>query len=140
MSTPFKFARLDEIPTPVPPDAGWYEWKPVRHHFDIRAFGVNAQLARSAGDQVVEEHDEIAGGAARHEELYVVLRGAARFTIADREVDVPSGSAVFVGDPVTKRAARALEDDTLVLVIGAARGEAFRVSPWEARHFPGDAS
>jgi tetratricopeptide (TPR) repeat protein len=54
---------------------------PIRAPFGIAAFGVNAYEA-DAGNAVIEEHDELGTGAGRHEELYVVLRGHARFTVA----------------------------------------------------------
>lgn len=135
MSNAYKIARLDEIPTPVPPDPDSFEWKPIRHHLGIRAFGVNAGVAARAGDWVVEDHNEIDGGAARHEELYFVARGEARFKVEDEEFDAPTGTLVFVPDPATRRSAKALAPGTAVLYVGARRGEAFSVSPWERKHF-----
>lgn len=135
MADTYKFVRLDDIPTPVPPEPDSFEWKPIRHHLGIRAFGVNAGVASRAGDRVVEEHTELEGGAAGHEELYFVVRGRARFSIDGEEVDAPAGSLVFVPDPATRRSAKAEEPGTAVLYIGAKRGEAFKVSPWERKYF-----
>ena len=60
--------------------------------FGIQAFGINAYTAEKAGDVVVEEHDEKGdGGAGGHEELYVVVSGRARFTLAGESVDAPAG-------------------------------------------------
>lgn len=106
-------------------------WKPVRAALGIGAFGVNAYRAASAGDQVVEDHDELGGGAGHHEELYVVVAGHARFTVAGKEIDAPAGTLVFLDDPAERRAAVALEPATTILAIGGTRGEPFRVSPWE---------
>jgi len=131
----YKVARLAEISSPVAPDPDSFEWKPIRHHLGIRAFGVNAGVAPRVGDWVVEEHTELQGGAAGHEELYVVTRGHARFSIDGEEVDAPAGTYVFVPDPETLRSAKAQEAGTTVLYIGAKRGRAFEVSPWERKYF-----
>jgi hypothetical protein len=128
-------AHLDDVPTlPFGSDAE-PDWKPLRHHLGVGAFGVNAWVAAKAGDPAVERHDEVPteGGATGHEELYVVVRGAARFTIDGDEIDAPAGTLVFVSDPALTREAVATADDTVVLAIGAARGVTFEPSDWEAR-------
>ena len=51
--------------------------RPLRHHFGISAFGSNAWTAANVGDRLMPEHREDEG----REELYVVLRGRARFEI-----------------------------------------------------------
>jgi tetratricopeptide (TPR) repeat protein len=107
-------------------------WHPVRRRLGIRAFGINAYTAEQVGQQVVEEHDEAAGGAAGHEELYVVVSGRATFTIGDDTLDAPAGSLVFISDPRLRRKAIAEEDGTLVLAIGAEPGAAYEISPWES--------
>jgi hypothetical protein len=33
------------------------KWTPVRNHFGITAFGVNAYTARNTGDRLIGEHD-----------------------------------------------------------------------------------
>jgi hypothetical protein len=103
-------------------------WIPVRNHFGIGAFGVNAYRGERAGDRVVSDHTEL---MAKHEELYVVVEGHATFTVDGEEVDAPAGTLVFVSDPATRRGAVAKEPGTTVLVAGARPGEAFEVSPWE---------
>jgi hypothetical protein len=135
MSAGVVTAHLDEIPTLRVDMANEPEWKPLRHHLGIGAFGVNAWIAKSAGDQAVERHDEkvVEGGTNGHEELYVVLRGGARFTVEDEDIDAPAGTLVFVSDPELTREAVATADDTVVLAIGAARGVAFEPSDWETR-------
>ena len=135
MAGTYEIARLDEIPSPVPPDQDSYEWKPIRHHLGIRAFGVNAGVAPRVGDWVVEEHTELGGGSAGHEELYFVARGSARFSVDGEEFDALAGTLVFVPDPATLRSAKAQEPGTAVLYIGAKHGEAFEVSPWERKYF-----
>jgi len=119
---------LDEIPRASDPCDPSLDWRPVRDHLGIAAFGVNAFLGAQVGDRVVELHNEEGG----HEELYVVVRGAARFVIDGAEHDVPAGSVVLVAAGTT-REAFATEPGTAVLVVGAKAGEAFVVSEWEER-------
>jgi tetratricopeptide (TPR) repeat protein len=104
--------------------------RPVRLHFGINSFGINAYSAR-AGKRVIEEHDELGHGAGRHEELYFVATGHATFELGGEEVDAPAGTVVFVRDPAVRRGAVA-KADTTVLVVGGIPGRAFEPSPWEA--------
>jgi len=120
-------AQLDELER-VEMDDG-FVWRPVRRRFDIRGFGVNAYTTRAAGEQVVESHTEEQLG---HEELYVVLRGRARFTIGADERELGPGELVFVRDPQLRRGAVALTDDAAVLAVGGKPGEPYEVSAWEA--------
>ena len=92
---------------------------------------MNAYTADAAGQEVVEHHDETGHGAGKHEELYVVIRGHARFTLDEEEIDAPAGTFVFVRDPAVKRGAHAEEAGTTVLALGGKPGEPFQVSPWE---------
>jgi hypothetical protein len=124
-----KVVRLEEI-DPIPVVGGELQWRPLRRTLGIEAFGSNAYTA-AAGDLVVEEHDGTGGGAGHLEELYVVVTGKASFTVDGETFEAPVGTCVFLDDPKERRGARALEDGTTVLAIGGARGEAFRVSPWE---------
>lgn len=133
MSDSTRFVDLSEIPARTPCDGGGYEWKPVRHHLDIRSFGVNAFVAPNAGDRVIEEHDELQGCANRHEELYLVLRGRARFTCDGEDREVGPGELVFVSDPRVRRGAIGLEAGTTVIVVGGRPGEAYEVGEWEKR-------
>jgi Tetratricopeptide repeat len=106
-------------------------WRPVRHHFGIEAFGINAYTADRAGDGVIEEHTEGGDGAGGHQELYVVLTGAARFTIGEDEIEAPAGTFVYLSDPTLRRGAVASAPDTTVLAVGGEPGKAYEVSPWE---------
>ncbi len=119
---------LDEIPRASEPCDPSLDWRPVRDHLGIGAFGVNAFLGAAVGDRVVERHDESGG----HEELYVVVRGAARFAIDGEQHDVPAGSVALVA-PGSTREAFATAPDTAVLVVGGVPGKPFTVSDWEAR-------
>jgi mannose-6-phosphate isomerase-like protein (cupin superfamily) len=100
--------------------------RPVRHHFGITAFGTNAWTAANEGDRLMPEHEEDEG----IEELYVVLRGRARFEIDGDTVDAPEGTLVFVR-PQTNRTAFAEEPGTTVLAIGSTVGQAYEVRGWE---------
>jgi hypothetical protein len=135
MSAGYVTAKLDEIAPITFESADEPDWKPLRHELGIGAFGINAWVAPDAGDQAIERHDEAPaeGGTNGHEELYVVVRGAARFTVDGEELDAPAGTLVFVSDPALTREAVATAPDTVVLVVGAARGVAFEPSDWETR-------
>ncbi len=116
--------HLDELEE-LPISGGEFVWRPIRRRLGISAFGTNAYTAR-AGQRVVEEHSEQDG----HEEMYVVLRGRATFTLGGDEVDAPAGTIVFAR-PGTRRGAIAAEDGTAVLAVGAKPGAVFEPSPWE---------
>jgi tetratricopeptide (TPR) repeat protein len=103
----------------------------LRRHFDIASFGIGVYVA-DPGVDVIEEHDETGSLSARHEELYLVVRGRATFTVDGDEVDAPAGTLVFVGYPATRRKATAREPGTTILALGGVPGEAFRPAPWEA--------
>ena len=120
----YEVAHIDELEE-LPINKGEFVWRPVRRRFGITAFGTNAYTA-DAGQRVVEEHSETGG----HQELYVVLRGRATFTLDGEEIDAPAGTLVFA-QPGTKRGAIAAEDGTAVLGVGAKPGEIFEPSPWE---------
>ena len=109
------------------PGPGSLRWTPVRKHFGITAFGINAYTATEVGQDVVEEHDEARLG---HEELYIVLAGRATFVLDGDEVDLPAGSAVFLRDPKVRRYARAEEAGTTVLALGGKPGQ-HEISAWE---------
>lgn len=106
---------------------GTLRWTPVRKHFGITAFGINAYTASEAGQDVVEEHTEERLG---HEEVYVVVAGRATFVLDGEEHEVPAGSAVYLRDSKVKRFARAEEPGTTVLAIGGKPGQ-HDVSAWE---------
>lgn len=125
---PFEVAHISSIETVA---AGGRVRVAVREHFDIGAFGVKAFFASRAGDELIEEHDELVAGALGHEELYFVASGRATFTINGETVAAPMGTFVFVRDPAATRSAVAAEEGTTALVIGGRRGQPFRVAPWE---------
>jgi uncharacterized protein YjlB len=122
----YSATHLDEIAAEQ-----WPYWAPIRHHFDIRSFGINAWRGTD-GDEVIKRHHENESGAS---ELYLVLSGHAKFEIGGDEVDAPVGTLVFVRDATAERAAFATEDGTVVLSIGAAAdGQVFEPAGWDTNY------
>jgi mannose-6-phosphate isomerase-like protein (cupin superfamily) len=121
--TGYAVTRLDDIDEMTD---GREPWRPVRHHFGIASFGVNAWTAAAAGDRVINEHDE-AGDA---EELYLVHRGRATFELDGERVDAPAGTLVFAR-PGVMRTAFAEEPGTTILAVGGTPGEAYEPDGWE---------
>jgi quercetin dioxygenase-like cupin family protein len=124
VSEGYEVVHVDELEE-LPINNGEFVLRPVRRRFGITAFGTNAYTG-NAGQRVIEEHYE----RDNHQEMYVVLRGRATFTLGDDEVDAPAGTIVFAR-PGTKRGAIAAEDETAVLAVGAKPGVVFEPSPWE---------
>jgi tetratricopeptide (TPR) repeat protein len=114
--------HLDEIES-LPLRRLGLDWRPVRRALGISAFGINAYHGAHPGDLVVEDHSD------PHQELYVVLRGSARFRAGNEEFDAPAGTLVLL-EPEEHRVAHAAESDTLVLAVGA-ESERFEPSAWE---------
>ena len=122
----FTVARLDEIDEN---DDGRCPFRPVRHHFGIMTFGVNAMTARSDGDKLINEHEEAEPDSS--EELYVVVSGHASFELEGEIQDAPAGTLVHVPAGV-KRTTFAREAGTTVLAIGAApAGRPYEPNGWE---------
>src|ERR671911_1520817 len=133
-SRPMAFRILSISDDVEPLEIDGLHWHPLRHRLDVRGFGLNAYSAVAEGDELIEDHTEAADDSTEgHQELYVVLRGAARFTVDGEEHVVPAGSLVFLPDPMTLRHATAAEPDSLVLAVGGQEGKAYAVSDWEDR-------
>jgi hypothetical protein len=124
MST-YAVAHLDEIDEI---SDGRCPSRPVRHHFGITSFGVNAWTGRNAGDRIINEHDEDEEDG--NEELYFVQRGRARFELDDEQVDAPAGTLVFAR-PGVKRTAFAEEPGTTIVALGGVPGKAYEPVGWE---------
>jgi hypothetical protein len=95
---------------------------PVREHFRIQAFGINAYTPDEDGT-LINEHDEVGSG---QEELYIVLDGKATFEIGGETIDALPGTLVFV-PPGSRRKATG---NGTVLAVGATPGEAYRGIDW----------
>jgi len=124
MST-YAVAHLDEIDEI---NDGRVPSRPVRHHFGITSFGVNAWTGRNAGDRIINEHDEDEEDG--NEELYLVQHGRARFELDGEQVDAPAGTLVFAR-PGVKRTAFAEEPGTTIVALGGVPGKAYEPDGWE---------
>jgi tetratricopeptide (TPR) repeat protein len=120
----YEVAHLDEIDEITD---GREPWRPVRQHFGITSFGINAWTGRNAGDRILNEHDESDDG---NEELYLVMQGRAAFELDGERLDAPAGTFVFVR-PGVKRTAFAEEPGTTIIAAGATPGQAYEPSGWE---------
>lgn len=125
MNDGYEVLSLDDLER-LPSTDGTLTLLPLRRTLGFRPFGVNAWLGARTGDRVIEEHREQDGD----EELYVVVRGSAAFTLGDETFDAPAGTLVHA-TPGTLRGATAAVDDTVVLAVGAKPGRAWEPAPWE---------
>jgi tetratricopeptide (TPR) repeat protein len=119
----YAVARIDEIDEL---SDGRCPFRPVRKHFGIMSFGVNTWTGKSAGDRIINEHDE----ADEHEELALVQQGRATFELDGERVDAPAGTMVFAR-PGVKRTAFAEDAGTTIVAIGGTPGEAYEPSGFE---------
>jgi tetratricopeptide (TPR) repeat protein len=122
----YAIARLDEIDEY---DDGREPWRPIRHHFGITSFGINAWTGRAKGDRIINEHDE-SDPQDMSEELYIVTTGRAVFELDGVRREAPAGTYVFV-EPAVKRTAFAEEPGTTIVSIGGVPGQAYEPSGWE---------
>jgi tetratricopeptide (TPR) repeat protein len=122
----YAVAHLDEIDEL---SDGRCPWRPVRHHFGITSFGVNAWTGREAGDRIINEHDE-SDADESDEELYLVQSGRATFELDGERVDAPAGTFVFAR-PGVERTAFAEEAGTTIVALGGTPEKAYEPSGWE---------
>jgi quercetin dioxygenase-like cupin family protein len=124
----YEILSLDDLDR-VPYRGSGEVLRPLRRRLGFRAFGVNAWSAEATGDKLIPPHEE----DSEQEELYVVVRGAARFTVGDETSDAPAGTLIHVRAG-TFREATAAEPHTMILVAGGKKGEAFTPGGWEDTH------
>jgi len=122
----YAVATLDQIEET---DDGRCPWRPVRMHFGIQSFGINAFTGREAGDRLINEHDEAEDDG--QEELYLVQTGRARFELDGESVDAPAGTLVYAS-PEVRRTAFAEEPGTTLIALGGTPGKAYEAGGWEA--------
>ena len=104
---------------------------PVREHFGIHSFGINAFTPGDDGT-LINEHDEAGSG---QEELYFVVDGTVTFEVDGETFDAVPGTLVYVG-PESQRKATG---DGTVLAVGATPGEVYQAIDWgEAWQFHRD--
>lgn len=125
MNDGYRVLSLDDLERLKSTD-GTLTLLPLRRTIGFRPFGVNAWLGERAGARVIERHRERDGD----EELYVVVRGRATFTLGEETIDALPGTLVHA-PPGTLREAIAAEDDTLVVAVGAKPGKAWEPAAWE---------
>ena len=123
MSEGYRVLSLDEL---EPAEHRGSNLLPIRHTLGFRPAGINAWAA-GPGGQLIPPHEEDSG----NEELYVVVRGRARFTVGEETADAPAGTLVFVGAGAW-RTAVAEEPGTIVLAVGATVGEPFYAHGWDS--------
>jgi hypothetical protein len=121
----YEILSLDDLDR-VPNRGSGEVLRPLRRRLAFRPFGINVWSADGAGDKLIPPHEEDSG----HEELYVVVRGAAHFTLGEETFDAPAGTLIHVRAG-TFRSATAAEADTMILVAGGKEGEAFEAGGWE---------
>ncbi len=122
----FAVARLDDIDEI---DDGRCPFRPVRHHFGITSFGINAMTGHAGGDRLINEHQEAEPDSG--EELYVVVSGHARFELDGEIQEAPAGTFVHVPAGIN-RTAFARDAGTTVLAIGGgAAGRPYEPKGWE---------
>jgi len=131
MSTIETAQRVLSIPQKAREDEGDRTFVGVRRTLGIGSFGANAIYQAKAGEELVNDHDELGPGSTGQEELYVLVQGSATFTVDGEEIDAPHGTALLVL-PDSKRSAVATSDETIVLVIGGVPGEAYRLGPMQS--------
>src|SRR5512132_2181544 len=122
----YAVAQIDEIDEI---DDGRVLSRPVRFHFGITSFGVNAFTAHQVGDRLINEHDE-SEEQDLQEELYLVQRGRATFELDGERVEAPAGTFVFAL-PGVKRTAFAEEPGTTIVALGGTPGKAYEPHGWE---------
>jgi len=114
--TGWKAVALDEIEA-VPWRGTELVWRPVRGALGTRIVGMGGFTADREGQVVIEGHTESEDGLG-HEEVYLVVRGRARFMLDGVTLDAPAGTFVVVDDPGVFRTAVATEPGTAVLALG----------------------
>jgi tetratricopeptide (TPR) repeat protein len=124
--TRYAVASLDEIEEI---SDGRCPSRPVRLHFGITSFGVNAWTGRGVGDRIINEHDESEVGAGQ-EELYLVQRGRAKFELDGELVEASAGTFVFV-PPGVRRTAFAEAPGTTIIVLGGTPRKAYEPTGFE---------
>jgi hypothetical protein len=126
----WRAARLDDIGSDLTSE--WWStwareadfgggWHSVGTALRITGFGVNVSDA-DAGRELVVPHSETEFGG--QEELYVMLSGRARFTVAGETVELGPRELLLVSHE-EDRDAVALEDGTAVLCIGGTPGKPY---------------
>src|SRR4051812_34628809 len=97
---------------------------PIQRLLDYRVAGINGWIG-DPGEGLVPEHAE----DSDNEELYVVVKGHAAFTIDGEDVDAPAGTLLHLS-PGELRVAVSKEPGTIVVAIGATIGKPYEPQGW----------
>jgi quercetin dioxygenase-like cupin family protein len=92
-----------------------YGFRKVRAPLGVTAFGVNWVVYPPGAEGVLHYHDT-------QDELYLVHRGTARFTVDGEEHIVEAGGLVHVESETPRLVSNAGEDDLYLLVVGGKGG------------------
>jgi len=130
----WKALTIEEI-EPIDWRGSGLRWHPLRAALGTRIAGMGLYTAPQRGGELVEDHREATDGRG-HEELYVVLRGAALFTIGEQRIESGAGSFVLVRDPAVRRHAVATAPDSAVLALGGSPDFQPSASEWIERARP----
>jgi tetratricopeptide (TPR) repeat protein len=90
----------------------------------FRAAGINGWIG-DPSEPLVPEHAE----DSDNEEMYIVARGRATFTVDGKTIDAPAGTLLHVM-PGEKRVAKAEEPGTIIVAVGGLIGKAFDGGGW----------
>ena len=104
----YSIASLDEL-------GDGHGFRKVRQQLGVTAFGVNWLVYPPGGEGVLHYHD-------RQDELYLVFRGTAKFTVDGQEHVVGEGGIVHVESTTPRLVANAGDDDLYLFVVGGKDG------------------
>jgi uncharacterized cupin superfamily protein len=104
----YAIASLDDL-------GSGYGFRKVRVALGVTAFGVNFLVYPPGAEGVAHYHDE-------QDELYLVHRGTATFTIDGEEHVVAEGGLVHVESTTHRLVANRGDDDLVLLVVGGKAG------------------
>ena len=104
----YAIGSLDEL-------GSGYGFRKVRGALGVTAFGVNFVVYPPGSEGVAHYHDE-------QDELYLVHRGTATFTIDGEEKVVGEGGVVHVESTTPRLVANRGDEDLVVFVVGGKGG------------------
>ncbi len=124
MSDGYEILSLGEL-EPVPYHArGGQKLLTIQRLLNFRVAGINGWIG-NVGEGLVPKHSE----DSDNEELYVVVRGRATFTVDGKEVDATAGTLLHLL-PGEEREAVSAEAGTIVVAIGATIGQPYEPQGW----------
>jgi mannose-6-phosphate isomerase-like protein (cupin superfamily) len=102
-------------------------WQPLNSPLEVTGFGINAMVC-DPGEEFDIEHTEEDSG---QQEAYIVVSGAAVFTIDGEETEAPAGTVVSVPNSGAVRSYRASAPGTRIVCVGGSpTGEPVDFGTW----------